>query len=156
MTQGEVRLTNGWASITGELDEPGFLLCRVVFHATNQITRTAFAGVGFDPWQIRPSMPLASDFDEFWAGQKKRLAAVPMNAHLAPVDSRVAGVEAFDVQADSIDAPVSAYYARPVGAKPKSLPIILTLHGAGVRNSQLSLATTWAKEGTLAMDLNAH
>jgi hypothetical protein len=156
ITEGEVKLTNGTASLTGKLDEPGFLLCRAVFRGPNELTRTALAGAGIDPLQIKPSLPSPEDFEQFWAEQKKKLAAVPVNARLTPVETRVAGVEAFDVQADSVGAPVSAYYARPTGAKPKTLPIILTLHGAGVRSSQLSLATDWANQGVLAMDMNAH
>jgi cephalosporin-C deacetylase-like acetyl esterase len=51
---------------------------------------------------------------------------------------------------------VSGYYARPAAAKPRSLPIILTVHGAGVTSSSLGGAAGWAKDGALAMDLNAH
>jgi cephalosporin-C deacetylase-like acetyl esterase len=66
-------------------------------------------------------------------------------------------VESFDVRADcSGKAPVSGYYVRPKGAKPKSLPVILLLHGAGVRSSELGNATAWCRNGFLAMDINAH
>jgi cephalosporin-C deacetylase len=51
---------------------------------------------------------------------------------------------------------VSGYFAKPANAKPKSLPIILTVHGAGVRNSSLGGAVGWAKQGLLALDINAH
>lgn len=157
ITQGEVKLTDGTASVTGHLNEPGFLLCHASFEAvSNQLTRTALAGAGVEPLQIKPSLPIPADFDEFWAAQKKKLAAIPVNARLSPVESPVSGVEAFDLQADSVGAPVSAYYCRPAGAKPRSRPIILTLHGAGVRSSQLSLAANWSSQGLLAMDLNAH
>jgi len=97
-----------------------------------------------------------ADFDSFWAAQKKQLAAVPVNARLTPVKQAMAGVAAFDLQADSVGAPVSGYFAKPEGAKPKSLPIILTVHGAGVRGSSLGGATSWAKQNFLAMDINAH
>ena len=70
--------------------------------------------------------------------------------------STAAGVAAFDLQADAVGAPVSGYCARPEGARPKSLPIILTVHGAGVRSSSLGGTAGWAKRGFLALDINAH
>ena len=156
ITDGIVRLTNGSATVIGRLDEPGFLLCRAVFRGTNQPTRTAVAGAAIDPLLIKPSLPVPADFDAFWAAQKKRLAAVPINARLTLVKSTSTNVECFDLQADSLGAPASGYYARPVGARPGTLPIILTVHGAGVRSSSLSGAAGWANKGMLALDLNAH
>lgn len=65
-------------------------------------------------------------------------------------------MECFDLQADGVRAPVSGYFAKPAGAKPKSLPIILTVHGAGVGSSSLGGTVNWAKRGFLAMYINAH
>jgi cephalosporin-C deacetylase len=156
MTNGTIRLSGGSATVTGKLDEPGFLQCRAVFRGTNRVTRTAVAGVAVDPLGIKPSLPVPADFDEFWAAQKQQLAGVPVNARLTPVPSRSTNAECFDLQADSIGAPVSGYYARPVGAARRSLPAILTVHGAGVRSSNLDGAANWASKGLLALDLNAH
>jgi cephalosporin-C deacetylase-like acetyl esterase len=77
-------------------------------------------------------------------------------ASSAPAQSPSPDIECFDLQADSIGAPVSGYLARPVGAQPKSLPIILSVHGAGVQSSSLAGAVSWAHEGMLALDINAH
>jgi cephalosporin-C deacetylase-like acetyl esterase len=150
-TSGKVKLADGCASVTGKLAEPGFLQCRASFQG-----RTALGGAAVDPLQIKPSLPVPADFDAFWAAQKKKLAAVPINPRLTPVKSSLAGVECFDLQADSVGAPVSGYFARPAVAKPKSLPIILTVHGAGVRSSGLGGAAGWAQKGMLALDINAH
>jgi cephalosporin-C deacetylase-like acetyl esterase len=116
----------------------------------------AVAGAGIDPLEIGPSLPVPDDFDAFWSAQKQKLATVPVNPRLTAVKSPQADVECFDLQADCVGAPVSGYFARPLGAKPKSLPIILTVHGAGVRNSSLGGAADWAHRGFLALDLNAH
>lgn len=151
-----VKLAGGTATVTGKLDEPGFLQCRAVFHGTNRITCTALAGAAIDPLQIKPSLPVPADFDSFWAAQRRKLAAVPVNARLTPVKSALTNLECFDLQADSVGAPVSGYYARPAGAKPKSLPIILTVHGAGVRSASLGSAVDWAAKDFVALDLNAH
>jgi cephalosporin-C deacetylase-like acetyl esterase len=153
---GKAKLSAGSATVSGRLDEPGFLLCRAVFTGPGKVSRAALAGAAVDPLQIKPSLPAPADFDEFWAAQKRKLADVPINARLTPVKSAVASVECFDLQAGSVGAPVSGYFARPAGAKPKSLPAILTVHGAGVRGSNLGAAAGWAKEGLLALDINAH
>jgi cephalosporin-C deacetylase-like acetyl esterase len=154
---GKVQLVDGVGSFTGKLDEPGHLLCRVNGRLDGRAFE-ALAGAAVDPLKIKPSMPVPGDFDEFWAGQKKQLAAVPMNAPTGPGRKPAApNVESFDVRLDCVGkAPVSGYYVRPKGAKPKSLPIILTLHGAGVRSADLAGATGWCKTGMLAMDINAH
>ena len=155
-TNGKARLVNGAATVTGKLDEPGFLSCRATFAGPEKKTYTALGGAGVDPLKIKPSQPVPADFDAFWAAQKKLLAAVPVNARLAPVKSPQPGIEAFDLQADSIGAPVSGYFARPEKPPPKRLPIILTVHGAGVRSSSLGGAVGWAKQNFLALDINAH
>lgn len=152
---GRAPLANGQATITGMLNEPGFLLCQVTYEGGGEKV-TASAGAGIAPTEIRPSLPVPSDFGDFWDGKKKLLATVPMNPRLTPVKSSADNVEAFDLHADSVGKPVSAYYARPKGAQPRSLPAILTVHGAGVRSSRVGAAVDWAKEGALAMDLNAH
>ncbi|MEQ2007731.1 MAG: acetylxylan esterase [Limisphaerales bacterium] len=155
-TSGTARLTNGTARISGKLDEPGFLLCRVGYAGDAKSNLVALAGAAIDPLQIKPSMSVPADFDAFWAAEKKKLALVPMNPRLTPQASPLEGVEAFDLQADAIGRPVSGYFARPIGAKSKSLPIILTVHGAGVVSSSLSGASSWAEKGFLALDMNAH
>lgn len=152
---GKAKVQNGKAAITGKLDEPGFLICRVTYQ-TNKLNFSSLGGAGIEPTQIKPSLPVPADFDAFWKEQKAQLAKIPMAPKLTPVKSAVAEVETFDLQAASVGAPVSGYFARPVGAKAKSLPAILTVHGAGVRNSSLAGPAGWAKQGLLALDINAH
>jgi cephalosporin-C deacetylase-like acetyl esterase len=153
---GKVKLVDGRGTLEGSLPEPGFLQCRVSFPTPNKSNLVALAGAGYSPLQIKPSLPVPDDFDAFWAGLKKKLAAIPVNPRLTPVSGAATNTEAFDLQADSLGAPVSGYFARPTGAKPGSLPIILTVHGAGVRSANLGAATGWARQGFLALDINAH
>lgn len=155
-TTGKARLVNGSAQVSGRLDEPGFLQCTVTYSSPTGQKRTAIAGAGIDPLLIKPSLPVPEDFVAFWSAQKQKLAAVPVNARLTPVKWNKPGVECFDVQADCVGAPVSGYFARPKGASRGSLPIILTVQGAGVRTSTLGGTAGWAKDGFLAMDINAH
>lgn len=147
-----VAIKDGKATLTGKLDEPGFLQLRVTMGKT-----TAMAGAGYDPLQLKPSMPAPDDFDQFWATQKAALAKVPVNSKLTPVKTPAKNVDAFDVQVDCVDKPVSGYFGRPQNAKPKSLPAILFVHGAGVRSANLE-STWWASKegGMLSFDINAH
>lgn len=155
MTSGKVKLANGAATITGKLDEPGFLLCRATATLDGKPV-AALAGAGIAPTEIKPSLPVPDDFDAFWAAQKKKLAAVPAKATLTLATTASKKAELFDVKVDALGAPVSGYFARPLGAKPKSLPIILTVHGAGVRSASPTGPVAWAEQGMLAMDINAH
>jgi cephalosporin-C deacetylase len=153
---GSMVLSAAKAELKGQLFEPGFLLCQVTATVDGQAF-TAMAGAAIDPLLIGPSMPVPDDFDAFWAGQRRRLAAVPMKTSLTPVTARNAAVECFDAQIDCAGgAPVSGYYARPRNAAEKSLPILLSLHGAGVRSASLEGAADWCAKGFLAMDINAH
>jgi cephalosporin-C deacetylase-like acetyl esterase len=153
---GQAPLKAGQALVTGQLDEPGFLQLRVSFQSNPKAPAVAaLAGAAIDPADIRPSLPVPDDFDAFWTEQKQKLAKVPAAPRLTPVTSSKT-VDAFDVQADSVGAPVSGYLARPKGAMPKSLPAILTVHGAGVQSSSLGGAESWAGRGFIAMDMNAH
>ncbi len=153
---GKVKLVHGTGTVTGKLDEPGFLQCQVSFRTPAGKTLRAVGGAGVDPLQITPSLPVPEDLDAFWSAQKEKLAAVPVSGKLTPVKSPQPDVECFDLQADCVGAPVSGYLAKPVGAKPRSLPIILTVHGAGVRNSSLGGVADWARRDFLALDINAH
>ncbi len=156
--KGTAQLENGEATVKAHLGEAGFLQCQVTFQPEGEGAKkiTELSGVAIDPLEIWPSLPVPEDFDEFWTARKEALAAVPVNARLTPVKSTVPELEAFDLQADSVGAPVSGYYVRPKGAEPGSLPAILTVHGAGVRPATLTTAAGWAKEKMLALDINAH
>jgi cephalosporin-C deacetylase len=152
---GRVRVEAGRAVVTGRLEEPGFLQLRVKLEtAAGEVS--ALAGAAVEPERIGPSLAAPQDFDAFWAEQKRRLAAVPLHPQLTTVKSGVAGVEAADVQLDCVGAPVSGYFAQPAGARVRSLPAILTVHGAGVNSASLATAAGWAREGALAFDINAH
>jgi len=155
--QGKVSVVDGKAMVQGKLAEPGFLQLRAAYRSDPKaVPVTALAGAGIDVEMIKPSAPVPDDFDAFWTAQKAKLAAVPVNARLTSVPSHSKTLAAFDVQADCLGAPVSGYLVKPIDAKPKSLPIIMTVHGAGVSSSSLGGASGWAAKGFVAMDMNAH
>ena len=156
---GSVTTTDqpGVVSVTGK--QPGFLQCQVSFDAPDGKKLQAVAGAGFSPTKIGLSLPVPDDFDAFWAEQKKQLAAVPLEPLLTRANQpgMKDDLECFDVQIKCLgDAPVSGYFARPTNAKPKTLPAILWVHGAGVRSSAAGNAIQGAKHGMLSLDINAH
>ncbi|AHF92908.1 acetyl xylan esterase [Opitutaceae bacterium TAV5] len=160
VTSGRAVLEKGEARVTGSLPEPGFLQCRAEYAGATENggkPLVALAGAGISPRKIRPSLPPPDDFDAFWAAQKAALAKVPANVRLTPVSGQDASLAFFDAQVDCVDGvPVSGYLVRPADAKPKSLPAILTVHGAGVGSARIEAAANWARQGVLALDINAH
>ena len=157
LATGTLVATGNSLSITGQLAAPGFLRCQVTGTGSDQKVVTALATAGIDPLQIQPSRPVPDDFDNFWSDQKQKLAEVPLAPVVTPVKSPQPDLDCFDVQVRCLGgAPVSGYLARPKGARPKSLPAILSVHGAGVRSANLAAAVKDASYGALGLDINAH
>ncbi len=157
--KGQAELADGAAVATGSLNEPGFVQVKVTYRANAKAKVapiTSLAGAAVDPTEIKRSLPVPEDFDAFWASMKAKLAAIPVAPKLTPVKSPAKGVDSFDVTAPALGLQISGYMAKPTGAKPKSLPIILTVHGAGVSDSSLGGSSSWASKGFIAMDMNAH
>ncbi|MCF6311452.1 MAG: acetylxylan esterase [Verrucomicrobiales bacterium] len=143
--------------VVSQLSRPGFLQCEVQFDAGDRKIKNklkpSLAAAAIDPLQITPSREIPTDFSAFWDSQRQLLAEIPIEAKMSKVAKHSdKALELFDVQLASLgDAPVSGYFSRPVGAKAKSLPIILWVHGAGVRSSSVK-----KYPGFLSMDINAH
>lgn len=156
LAAGTVELGEKPSPVLGTMSKPGFLQCKVTFEQ-NGHRASALAGAGVSPERIEPSLTVPDDFDAYWNAQKEQLATLPMNARLTPLDSDDTAVVCFDVRVDCLGgAPVSGYLARPEDAKPKSLPAVLWVHGAGVYSASLDRAVTGARHGMLSMDINAH
>jgi len=154
---GKVVCKEGKAVIAGKLDKPGFLSCKVTFSINPERTIESLAGAGVDPLKIQPAMPAPDDFELFWKKKLEELRNSPANPRITEVASPEPGIETYDVQLDCLNwAPASAYLAKPKGAKPKSLPAILWVHGAHILPSFLDRAVRGAKLGMLSMDLNGH
>ena len=112
-------------------------------------------GVLYDPDKIEAGQPEPKDFDAFWKAQRELLNKVPLNAKLTPFPppAKYKGYNFWDVQVDCAGGmPVSGYLCIPADAKPKSLPAIVTYHGAGVRSS---LAYPFGGKA-IHLDVNAH
>ncbi|MBN1670209.1 MAG: acetylxylan esterase [Kiritimatiellae bacterium] len=154
--KGTLELANP-EPVAGTLAEPGFLQLEVTVETADGRRTRGYGGAGFEPEKLKPSMPVPEDFKAFWAAQKTKLSALPMNARLTPVTTKRDDIELFEVQLDCLGgAPVSGYFAKPRKRQDKTLPAILFPHAAGVRSSGRGGPETWAGRGALAMDFNAH
>ncbi len=152
---GTLTLGDKPAVVTVTAEKPGFVRC--IVRAGDKKKLTKIAAAAFSPLEVGLSLPVPDDFDQFWANQKKELAAVPAKAKLENVEQPNQNIVCFDVQVDCLGgAPVSGYLGKPKNAKAKSLPIVLWVHGAGVRSSSLANAVKGANAGMLSMDINAH
>lgn len=154
---GKLKLTGKPLTIDGSMAEAGFLRCLVTHQPKGGKAIRGIGAAAIAPLEIGLSLPVPDDFDAFWKKQKAALAKVPVKSKLTPVEEQDKSIEVFDAQIDSIgEVPVSGYFGRPKKAAKGSLPIVLWVHGAGVRNSSKGNAVKGAKEGFLSMDINAH
>jgi cephalosporin-C deacetylase-like acetyl esterase len=150
--------------LTASLNGPGWLCInfiprdekgKYIKSGKNQKILQKGIGVLYDPEKIQPGQVEPADFDAFWKAQRELLNKVPLKAKLTPfpAPAQFKGKYKFwDVQVDCAGGkPVSGYLCIPVGAKPKSLPAIVTYHGAGVRG-----AHAYPFGNSVHLDINAH
>jgi len=128
-------------------------------------TKTGSASIGLivDPEKYKPGTGRPKDLERFWRSEKTELRALPLQAKEVPVPHTDAGYQCFNMELNCTGPkPARGYFARPSSAAPKSLPIIIYFHAAGVYGdwcrSKPEIALRYAKmgNGSLAFDLNAH
>lgn len=151
--------------VTASLNGPGwlcinFLVCdpkgKPVYIMKGKRKNLVQKGIGvlYEPDRIQEGQAEPKDFDAFWKKQREILNKVPLKAKLTPVPTpdRYKGNNFWDVQiACAGGKPVYGYLCIPAGAKPKSLPAIVTYHGAGVRSSGM-----YPIGRSIHLDINAH
>ena len=96
-------------------------------------------GAMYDKDAIRPALPPPGDFKAFWDAEIAKLAAVPMNPKLTPVelkdtDPMKGKVDAWEIELGCVGPrPATGYLVKPKGAAPKTLPIIAFFQGASCK-----------------------
>ena len=133
-----------------------------IFEASTE-TGSSSIGLIVDPEKFKPGTSRPKDLERFWRSEKTELRALPLQVKEVPVPHTDAGYQCFDMELNCTGPkPVRGYFARPSSAAPKSLPIIIYFHAAGVYGdwcrSKPEIALRYAKmgNGSLAFDLNAH
>ena len=129
---------DGKARLSYEPKAPGWVF--VEASAVDRKQAKGRAGAIYCPDGIRPGLPPPDDFRAFWDAALAALAKVPIKARLTPVEltekeSCGGKVKGFEFSIDCAGPyPATGFIAMPVGAAPKSLPIIVAYQGAsGIR-----------------------
>ena len=160
VSTGALDLSSGSAVLSTTVDEPAMLYVEV-----NAATPAAegpggakaapiHLGAAVEPWRLQPSVARPADFDAFWDGKLKALAAIPINPFLTPAPTAVAGVELYTVKLDSVNSNVQGYLAKP--AKVGKFPALVIFEWAGVHALQTATVTDRAAEGWLAFNVESH
>ena len=143
---------------SGSFQKPTSLIFDVIVDKN-----TASTGLVVEPEHFQPGTDRPKDFDKFWKAEKKALRALPIEVKYIPVNNIEPGYSCSDIEINCTGPkPARGYFAKPVDAKPKSLPIVLFVRAAGVKGdwcqSKPRDALNYAKmgNGALAFDLNAH
>lgn len=147
-------LNSGYLRIEAAvLDESGKIL--QYDQKDKKISVAAAIGAIADPYEIRTGVEEPADFQKFWDDAKAELAKVPLKAKREAVSLSPKAKDKFnawDVKVDSVgDVPVSGYLTMPVNAAKKSLPAVVSFHGAGVYSANKPL-----RENAISFDVNAH
>lgn len=150
----------GWVHIYCVFKKDGKVLRRKVMYRGKLVTRDVSGGIGamIEPEKIDIAIKEPADFDEFWGRIKKETYAQPIKElekiDITPAKSKKNFV-VYDVKVNAIaNRPVSGYLVMPKNAKPKSLPALVSFHGAGFRSSTMQMG--YAGKGMIAFDVNAH
>lgn len=126
--------------------------------------KTELASIGYivSPEQLNPGTSRPADFDRYWETLRKQQANIPIRALTNDVAVEK-GFKCSHVELNGLSKmPARGYIAMPNEAKPKSLPIVIYFHAAGVSGdwclAKPENAVQYAKmgNGAICLDINAH
>lgn len=140
--------------------------CAVMVEIMQNDGKMSGAGFVVAPEEFKSGYTEPADLMEYWDNQKALLKALPMQVQTRTLDVpewAQGKYECKDLEINCLGpAPVRGYVAKPVGAKDKSLPIIIMCRAAGVKGDwcrcQVGECVDNAAlgNGALSLDLNAH
>jgi len=111
-------------------------------------------GAAIAPTKLEPTAAKPADFDSFWDGKLKALAAVPINPQLTEVDQHPEGQKVYQFKLDSVDSHVQGWLAKP--DKDGKFPALILYQYAGVYALPVTNVTNRAAKGWLCMDVDSH
>ncbi len=155
---GEALLNGEPFTVEAQLDYAGWVYVNCWLKDAEgkniDLKRGSSNGVGalVAPEELTCAAKEPADFDEFWKAQRALLDTVPVKATREEVPSRNPAFVTYDVKVDCAGSkPVSGYLSIPKDAAPKSCPVVVSYHGAGVRSSNKPY-----RNGAVCFDVNAH
>ncbi len=117
-----------------------------------------YGAAGIDLEKLVQAHAEPEDFDQFWARQKARLAAVPVQAKITPVESPDgAPYELALVKVDCAGPrPCFGWLMKPRKAAKGSLKVTLEVHGYGAWNRQGKPSADAYRPDRVFLAMNAH
>ncbi len=162
---GVIPLTGKEITVSTTLAKPGFVWCygqlayedgsvALCIGKDGKLYNATYTTSSGAEVEKIPQIGEASDFDEFWAAQKKELAKTPLAATLREVKGVDPGnFRTFEVEVSCAGPrPVTGYLVIPRDAKPKSLPVTVSFHGYGL--GKQALPNPYG--GRIRFSVNAH
>ncbi len=128
---------------------PGIVFFKATVNGVSEVQTIAF-----DPLSIKPLEAEPADFDAFWARQKSKLAAIPLNPVVTQLNSLANGSKLYLLQLDQIDnRKVYGYLCIPSGAG--KFPAIISMPPYGNTPFQAdNIVTTDFSEQSKAISLS--
>ena len=140
--------------------------CAVMVEVKEHTGKPEAIGYVVAPDGFRAGFEEPADLMSYWDNQKQQLRALPMQVKTMPLDVPLQYQGKYTCQDVEINclgpAPVRAYMAKPVGAKKKSLPLIILCRAAGVSGNWCRcsvdecVGNASLGNGALSLDINAH
>jgi len=155
ISEETVALRDKPATVSGTLQEPGFLLCTATMQINDE-KRTGLVAAPFEPERIKTAATLPDDFDEFWAEGRARVDAIPMDLKLEPLPEYTdEHQESFKISMANIDnTRIYGYLSVPKGQEPP-YPAFVMVPGASVGVPNRA-TTEQAAAGALALHMGVH
>ena len=153
ISSGKIDLSSGRATIETVLNEPAMVYVQVR-EADATKGQSINLGAAVAPSKLQPSAARPADFDDFWDGKLKALAAIPINPGLTTMETAVPDVELYTVKLDSVGSQVQGYLAKP--KREGKFPALVIYQYAGVYALQTRTVTDRAAEGWLTFDVDSH
>lgn len=127
---------------------------------------TSAIGAIVEPESIKSGYTAPKDLKKFWKKEIAKMREMPLNAIVKPAPQEKKSQEGFtclDIEIPMPEGnPVRAYVSYPSNAAPKSLPILIYAHSAGVKRVgcrsfvDKTIEDAQRGGGAIAIDINAH
>lgn len=151
---GDLHFDDNAAKIETTFSAPGTMLVQVDWQ-TDDKPKHAVGGAVAAPNEIKPAAPPPDDFNAFWQTKVKELSQIPANAVLKFDDSGKTNVDYWKITMDGYNnTHIQGQLARP--EKGQEFPALLIVQWAGVYALQKNWVTDRARDGWLALDIEAH
>ena len=140
-------------TLKATLEFPGFLqVLATAKSADGSTSKSALAGVAFDPEKIEPGLPQPVDFDDFWSESKAEVRKTPIDLQQTKIDELSNDdVEVFSISFATINnRRVYGYLSRPKNGN-VPFPAIVNVPGAG---PGVGPEIQFAKRGFVVLNMN--